>query len=79
MNRARQEQLEGAIKQMKALGEDSKTPRADTSALDALSKLGGSFSFGGGTELRDLARNGKDQLNVLKAIERKTGGSAVWQ
>jgi predicted RNase H-like nuclease (RuvC/YqgF family) len=78
MNRARQEQLEGAIKQMKALGEDSKTPRADTSALDALSKLGGSFAGGGGTSMRELEKNGRDQLEVLKSIDRKSGGT-VWR
>ena len=78
-NRSRQEQLESAIKQMKALETNVNTPRADTSALDALSKLGGSFTGMGASSMRELEKQGKEQLDVLKSIERKTGGGTVWQ
>ena len=78
-NRSRQEQLESAIKQMKALETNVNTPRADTSALDALSKLGGSFTGMGASSMRELEKQGTEQLDVLKSIERETGGGAVWQ
>jgi hypothetical protein len=76
-NRARQEQLEAAIKSMKALESDGeKTPRGDMSALDALSKIGGNF---GGGEMRELEKTGREQLDVLRSIDRKTNGGAIWQ
>jgi len=54
--------------------------RADFSAPDALTRVGGYFANGGaGTSLSDLARTGKEQLSVLKKIEAKSGKGATWQ
>lgn len=50
--------------------------RASVGAADSLARIGG--SMGGGGDIRDLARNSREQLNVLRSIERKTGG-ATWQ
>lgn len=50
--------------------------RLDTSAGDALSRIGG--SFGGGSPVADMGREVKGIHSTLKSIERKTGG-ATWQ
>lgn len=52
--------------------------RASIGGADALSRIGGDFG-GGRDTFRELAQTGKDQLNVLKRIESKTGGSTTWQ
>ena len=79
INRSSQDQLQNTIKSLKALSEDKPiTPRSDPAALDSLSRIGGYFASSGGSGLDRLEANGKDQLTVLKQIERKTGG-ASWQ
>ena len=78
-NRSRQEQLSSALKSMKLLESSAKSPRVDTSAPDALSKLGGYFGGGGELSLKNLERNGEKQLDVLKSIDSKTGGAGTWQ
>ena len=72
-NRRRQAQLEAAID-----AEDKKPGERTPSygALDALERLGGDLGGGGG--FRSLEQTGKDQLEVLKSIDRKTGGSSLW-
>jgi len=69
--RSRQEALEALLRQKPAAG-----PRTTYEALDSLGKIGGTFlgDAGGGESLRVE----KDQLQVLKNIETKTGASA-WQ
>lgn len=69
--RSRQEALEALLRQKPAA-----TPRTSHDALDALGRIGGTFlgDAGGGESLRVE----KDQLQVLKNIENKTGASA-WQ
>ena len=60
--------------------EETSDGAASHGATDALSRVGGYFANGSaGTDLRDLARTGKEQLSVLKKIEAKSGKGATWQ
>ena len=77
--------LKSEISQLKALLEQPEarksggggSSRESMSALDNLSRLGASF---GGDSGRDMLNVQKDQLEVLKSIDRKsTSGGATWQ
>lgn len=72
-NRARQAQLEALIKNWEDQA-DKGGVRASLGAVDALSRLGGDFTGGGGQGM-DIQ---KEQLDVLRSIDRKTGG-AKWR
>ncbi len=53
---------------------------ASHASPDALSRVGGYFANGSaGTDLKDIARTGKEQLTVLKSIESKSGKGATWR
>ena len=52
---------------------------ASHDSTDALSRVGGYFANGSGTDLKDIARTGREQLSVLKNIEAKSGKGATWQ
>lgn len=73
-NRSRQEQLENVIRNFEDQL-DKGGVRASLGAVDALSRLGGDFTGGGGQGM-DIQ---KEQLDVLRSIERKTGGTARWR
>ncbi len=77
--RRRQEQMQALLREAEKPKEGGPAFRASTSAVDALSRIGG--NFGGGVDLsRDQLQTSKDQLNVLKSIEQKTGrGNVAWQ
>lgn len=76
VNRARQDALENYIQSM----EDKKNDgvRASMSSVDALSRLDGDFTGGGGRG-DDLVRIAREEVDILKSIDRKTGGGLVWQ
>ena len=73
-NRSRQAQLETLIKRWEDQL-DKGGVRASLGAVDALSRLGGDFTGGGGQGM-DIQ---KEQLDVLRSIDRKTGGTAKWR
>lgn len=75
-NRARQQALKDAIFSME---ESSKNDgvRVSASAVDALSRIGGDFTGGGG-QSDEMLRVEHEQVELLKSIDRKTG-AASWQ
>ncbi len=80
-NRSRVAAMEAAQdalqKEAERLAKEQKPSfRASTDALDALSRIGA--NFGGGDGAREQLSVAKDQLRVLKDIERKTGAT-TWQ
>jgi uncharacterized damage-inducible protein DinB len=81
-NHAELERLQALQKSL--ANEKQKDPaaafRESMTAVDALSRVGGSFA-GGGDLARDQLRVANDQLTVLKSIDMKTSktGGSVWQ
>lgn len=76
-NRARQQALKDSIFAMEEASKNDGV-RVSTSAVDALSRIGGDFTGGGGRG-DDMLRVEREQVELLKSIDRKTGGAAVWQ
>ena len=77
-NASEMDALTAALKQM--VKQDASDGAASHGPTDALSRVGGYFANGSaGTDLRDIARTGKEQLSVLKKIEAKSGKGATWQ
>ena len=78
-NAARLDQLRDLQKRLDKEGQQPDGVASHASP-DALSRVGGYFANGSaGTDLKDIARTGKEQLTVLKSIESKSGKGATWQ
>ena len=78
-NAARLDQLRDLQKRLDKEGQQPDGVASHASP-DALSRVGGYFANGSaGTDLKDIARTGKEQLSVLKSIESKSGKGATWQ
>ena len=78
-NAARLDQLKDLQKRLEKEKEKPETPRPSFDAPDALARIGGAFAPSGNNDMRDLARTGREQLDVLRSIERKSGKDATWQ
>lgn len=74
-NRQRRQMLQEYIENAQDRDKDVRTSQA---GLDALSRVGGAFTGEGGRG-DIMVRVSQEQLDVLKAIERKTGGGMTWQ
>ena len=77
VNRSRQQSLESLIERLTGSA-DKPAFRVSPSALDSLARIGG--SMGGVDSMREVARNGEEQLKVLKSIDQKTSKEdGTWQ